>query len=40
MGQFITLPELVGIIIICLPVYALGKTIIESIKPTNKNNNQ
>lgn len=35
MGQFITLPELVAILIICLPVWALGKTLIETI--TNKN---
>jgi hypothetical protein len=39
MGQFITLPELIGIIIVCFPVYALGKTIIETIKD-NSNNNQ
>ena len=39
MGQFITLSELIAILIICLPVYALGKTIIETIKD-NSNNNQ
>jgi hypothetical protein len=32
MNQFITLGELILIIIICLPVWALGKTIIQSIK--------
>ena len=31
MGQFITLTELVLILIICLPVWALGKTLIETI---------
>jgi hypothetical protein len=36
MGQFITLPELIAILIICIPVYALGKTIIETIKQNNK----
>jgi hypothetical protein len=35
MGQFITLPELILILVICLPVYALLKTIIETIKPAN-----
>jgi hypothetical protein len=35
MNQFITLGELILIIIICLPVYALGKTIIQTIKPNN-----
>lgn len=39
MGQFITITELVVILIICIPVYALGKTIIETIKD-NSNNNQ
>ena len=39
MGQLITLTELVFILIICLPVYALGKTLIETIKD-NSNNNQ
>lgn len=39
MNQFITLAELVFILIICIPVYALGKTIIETIKD-NSNNNQ
>lgn len=34
MGQFITLTELVLILIICLPVWALIKTIIDTI--TNK----
>ena len=33
MGQFITLPEFLLILVICLPVYALFKTIIQSIKP-------
>ncbi|MEY2888108.1 MAG: hypothetical protein RIT01_590 [Pseudomonadota bacterium] len=37
MGQFITLPEFILILIICFPVYALGKTIIESIKENNNN---
>jgi hypothetical protein len=32
MGTTITLAELIAILIITLPVYALGKTIIESIK--------
>jgi hypothetical protein len=36
MGQFITITELVLILIICIPVYALGKTIIETIKQNNK----
>ena len=36
MAQFITLPELIAILIICIPVYALGKTIIETIKENNK----
>jgi hypothetical protein len=36
MGQFITITELVLILIICIPVYALGKTIIETIKENNK----
>jgi hypothetical protein len=35
MSQFITLGELILILVITLPVYALGKTLIESI--TNKN---
>jgi hypothetical protein len=35
MNQFITLGELILILVICLPVYALGKTIIETIKPNN-----
>lgn len=35
MGQFITLPEFLLILVICLPVYALFKTIIQSIKPQN-----
>jgi len=39
MNQFITLTELVLILIICIPVYALGKTIIDTIKD-NSNNNQ
>lgn len=34
MGQFITLTELALILIICLPVWALIKTIIDTI--TNK----
>ena len=32
MNQFITLGELILILIICLPVWALAKTIIQSIK--------
>lgn len=36
MGQFITITELVLILIVCIPVYALGKTIIETIKENNK----
>lgn len=36
MGQFITLSELVLILIICLPIWALGKTIIETIENKNK----
>jgi hypothetical protein len=36
MNQFITLTELVFILIICIPVYALGKTIIETIKDKTK----
>jgi hypothetical protein len=32
MNQFITLGELILILVITLPVYALGKTIIQSIK--------
>jgi hypothetical protein len=39
MNQFITLTELIAIFIICLPVYALGKTLIDTIKD-NSNNNQ
>lgn len=35
MNQFITLGELILIIIVCLPAYALGKTIIQTIKPNN-----
>lgn len=31
MGQFITLPELIAIMVICLPIWALIKTLIESI---------
>ena len=38
MGQFITLPELIGILVICLPVFALAKTIIQTIE--EKSNNQ
>lgn len=34
MGQFITLSELLLILIICVPVYALIKTIVQTI--TNK----
>jgi hypothetical protein len=36
MGQLITLPEFIAILIICIPVYALCKTIIETIKENNK----
>jgi len=36
MNQFITLGELILIIIICLPVWALGKTIIETIENKTK----
>jgi hypothetical protein len=32
MGTTITIIELLAILVITLPVYALGKTIIESIK--------
>jgi hypothetical protein len=32
MNQYITLAELILILVISLPVYALGKTIIQSIK--------
>lgn len=35
MGQFITLPEFILIMVICLPVWVLFKTIIETIKPQN-----
>ena len=35
MNQFITLGELILILAISLPVYALGKTIIETIKNNN-----
>lgn len=38
MGQFITLPELIGILVICLPVFALVKTIIQTLE--DKSNNQ
>ena len=38
MNTHITLAELLLIFIVCLPVYALGKTIIDTIE--NKNNNQ
>lgn len=33
MGQFITLHEFLLILVIYLPVYALFKTIIQTIKP-------
>lgn len=33
MGQFITLPEFLLILVICLPAYAMIKTILETIKP-------
>jgi len=33
MGQYITLPEFVAIVVICLPILILVKTIIDSIKP-------
>lgn len=36
MGQFITLSELLLILIICIPVWALGKTLIETINNKNK----
>ena len=36
MNQFITLGEFMLILIICLPVYALGKTIIETIENKTK----
>lgn len=39
MGQFITLPELIGILIICLPVIIIGAAMIKTIKE-NPNNNQ
>lgn len=35
MGQFITLTEFILILVLCLPVYALFKTIIQTIKPQN-----
>jgi hypothetical protein len=35
MNQYITLTEFILILVISLPVYALGKTIIETIKPNN-----
>lgn len=35
MNTHITIAELFIIVIICLPVYALFKTIIQSIKPQN-----
>jgi hypothetical protein len=36
MNQYITLAELILILVISLPVYALGKTIIETINNKNK----
>lgn len=36
MGQFITFSELLLILIICVPVWALGKTLIETINNKNK----
>ncbi len=39
MNQFITLPELIGILIICLPVVIIGIALIKTIKD-NPNNNQ
>ena len=39
MQQFITLPELIGILIICLPVVIIGIALIKTIKD-NSNNNQ
>ncbi|MEY2647060.1 MAG: hypothetical protein RL158_1036 [Bacteroidota bacterium] len=39
MNQFITLPELIGILIICLPVIVIGIALIKTIKD-NPNNNQ
>lgn len=38
MGQFITLPELIGILVICIPVLALAKTIFQTLD--EKFNNQ
>lgn len=35
MNTHITITEAILILVICIPVYALGKTLIESI--TNKN---
>lgn len=35
MNTHITITEAILILVICLPVYALGKTIIETIKPGN-----
>jgi len=32
MNQYITLTEFILILVISLPIYALGKTIIQSIK--------
>jgi hypothetical protein len=36
MNQYITLAELILILVISLPVYALGKTIIQTINNKNK----
>jgi hypothetical protein len=36
MNQYITLTEFILILVISLPVYALGKTIIETINNKNK----
>jgi hypothetical protein len=39
MRQLITLPELIGIFIICLPIIVIGIALIKTIKE-NTNNNQ
>lgn len=36
MNQYITLTEFILILVISLPIYALGKTIIETINNKNK----
>lgn len=41
MAQFITLTEMILILVICLPVIALGKTLIQDFEEKiNNNNNQ